>query len=93
MEFELSMVQWLLHVDTDASKNAELLAKVAGRLGVEPEWLEAAPGVLVGSAARCAEKLHEIRQRLGISNIQVHAGPHGVDLSGIGPVVAELAGT
>lgn len=90
---ELSMVQWLLHVTDEAREAADLLEKMARRVGVEPSWLDAAPGVLVGSRGRCVEKLHELRERLGISYVQVHAGPRGVDLRGIEPVLAELAGT
>jgi hypothetical protein len=65
---------------------------MAGRLGVEPSWLEQAPGVLVGSASRVIEKLEEMRERLGISYVQLHAGPRGVDLESVGPVLAALAG-
>ena len=92
-DIELSMAQWLLHVTADRTEAGALIAKVAGRLGVDPEWLDDAPGVLVGSPARCVEKLHALRDRLGISYVQVHSGPRGTDLSGIGQVVAELAGT
>lgn len=92
-DIELSTSHWLLHVTEDGAEADALIAKVAGRLGVEPAWLEDAPGVLVGSASRCTEKLHALRDRLGITYIQVHAGPRGVDLTGIGLVVAELAGT
>ena len=92
-DIELSMAQWLLHVTDDRTEAGALIAKVAGRLGVDPEWLDDAPGVLVGSPARCVEKLHALRDRLGISYVQVHSGPRGTDLSGIGQVVAELAGT
>ena len=60
---------------------------------LDPDWLERAPGVLVGSPARVAEKLQETRERLGISYFQVHAGPRSVDLRGVAPVVATLAGT
>ena len=55
--------------------------------------VERAPGVLVGSGARVAEKLQETRERLGISYFQVHAGPRSVDLRGVASVVAALAGT
>jgi probable F420-dependent oxidoreductase len=89
----LSMAQWLLHVADDRAEADALITKMAGRLGIEPEWLEDAPGVLVGSPARCAEKLHALRDRLGISYVQVHAGPRRADLTGIGEVVAKLAGT
>lgn len=89
---ELSMAQWLLHVDESASANDAVLAKLGGRLGVDPDWLEAAPGVVVGPVSRCVEKLHELRERLGISYIQVHAGPRGVDLEPVASVIAALAG-
>lgn len=92
-DIELSMAQWLLHVTDDRSEAEQLIAKMAGRLGVDPTWLDDAPGVLVGSPARCAEKLHALRDRLGISYVQVHSGPRGTDLTGIGQVVAQLAGT
>ena len=76
-EIELSMAQWLLHVTDDRSAASAMIHKMASRLGVDPTWLEDAPGVLVGSPARCAEKLHALRDRLGISYVQVHAGPGG----------------
>ena len=90
-DLELSMAQWLLHVTEDRNESDALIAKMAGRLGVEPAWLDDAPGVLVGPPSRCVEKLHALRDRLGISYVQVHSGPRGSDLSGIGQVVAELA--
>jgi probable F420-dependent oxidoreductase len=92
-DIELSMAQWLLHVSDDRREADTLLAKIAGRLGVDATWLDEAPGVLVGSPARCAEKLHALRDRLGISYVQVHSGPRGTDLTGIAHVVAALAGT
>jgi probable F420-dependent oxidoreductase len=90
---ELSMAQWLLFVTERQSEADELIAKMAARVGVDEAWLEDAPGVLVGSRRRCAEKLHALRDRLDISYVQVHAGARDVDMSGIAPVVAELAGT
>jgi probable F420-dependent oxidoreductase len=92
-DVELSMAQWLLFVTDSPTEAHGLLAKVADRLRVDPVWLEEAPGVLVGSTATVTEKLHETRERLGISYFQVHAGPRSVDLRGIGPVIAALAGT
>jgi probable F420-dependent oxidoreductase len=92
-DLEVSMAQWLLHV-TDSKSDADaLLEKVACRLGVDAEWLDAAPGVLVGSHARIKDKLHELRDRLGISYIQIHSGPRSVDLRPVAPVVADLSGT
>jgi probable F420-dependent oxidoreductase len=92
-DVELSMAQWLLYVTESQTEAEALLAKMADRLDVAPDWLERAPGVLVGSAARVAEKLQETRDRLGISYFQVQAGPRSVDLTGVAPVIASLAGT
>lgn len=92
-DLELSMAQWLLFVTEWKTESDTLLAKMAARVGVAPDWLDAAPGVLVGSVGRVIEKLHEMRERLGISYIQVFAGPRDVDLTLIAPVVAALAGT
>jgi hypothetical protein len=91
-ELELSMAQWLLHVNDSPTSCRALLDKMAARVGVESAWLEGAPGVLVGSVARVVEKLHELRERLGISYVQMHAGPRGLDLEPVAPVVAALAG-
>lgn len=89
---ELSMAQWLVRVTDDREEADALIRKMASRLEVEPEWLEAAPGVVVGSVSRCVDKLQELRDRLGISYIQLFAGPHSIDLAGVGPVVGALAG-
>jgi probable F420-dependent oxidoreductase len=92
-DIELSMATWLLLVTDDAHEAATLVEKMAGRLGVDPVWLEDAPGVLVGSPARCIEKLQMLRERLRISYVQVYSGPRSTDVSGIGQVVSQLAGT
>jgi probable F420-dependent oxidoreductase len=92
-DLELSMAQWLLYVTESRTDAYALISKMADRLEVDANWLESAPGVLVGSAARVAEKLQETRERLGISYFQIHSGPRSVDLKGVAPVVAALAGT
>jgi probable F420-dependent oxidoreductase len=92
-DLELSMAQWLLYVTESRSDAEALLAKMASRLGVHPDWLDDAPGVLVGSAGRIKDKLHELRDRLGISYIQIYSGPCSIDLRAVGPVVAALTGT
>src|SRR5437773_2779896 len=65
---------------------------MASRLGVDPGWLDDAPGVLVGSAGRIKDKLHELRDRLGISYIQVHSGPRPVDLRHVASTAAIAPG-
>ena len=93
-DLELSMAQWLLYVTPSANEATTLLEKMAARTGVDATWLERAPGVLVGSVSRCVEKLHELRDRFGISYVQVEAGPHAVaSIDAVSPVVRELAGT
>ncbi len=73
------MAQWLLHVTPSRSDANTMLEKVGARTGLDPQWLEAAPGVLVGSVARCVEKLHELRDHFGISYVQLDAGPRSTD--------------
>jgi probable F420-dependent oxidoreductase len=92
-DLELAMAQWLLYVTEVQSEADAVIEKLAARVGVDAAWLEDAPGVLVGSAERCTEKLHALRERLSISYVQVHSGPRGTDLTKIGPVVTALAGT
>lgn len=87
-----SMAQWLLHVTPSASEARALLDKVAVRTGLDADWLEAAPGVLVGSVGRCIEKLHELRDRFGISYVQLDAGPRSMaSVDAVAPIVAALA--
>jgi probable F420-dependent oxidoreductase len=91
---ELSMAQWLLHVTPSSSEAAAVLDKIASRTGVNATWLEGAPGVLVGSVGRCIEKLHELRERFGISYVQVDAGPRATaSVDAVSPIVQQLAGT
>ncbi len=92
-DIELSMATWLLLVTDDTHQATTLVEKMAARVGADPAWLEDAPGVLVGPPARCIEKLQVLRERLGISYVQVYAGPRSTDVSGIGQVVSQLAGT
>ena len=92
-EIELSMAQWLLHVTSSATEATGVLEKIGARVGIDPQWLEAAPGVLVGSVGRCVEKLEELRDRYSISYIQVDAGPRSTNsIAAVAPVVAQLAG-
>jgi probable F420-dependent oxidoreductase len=92
-DLELSMAQWLLHVTPSKGEAGAVLERVGARTGLDPQWLEAAPGVLVGSVVRCIEKLHELRDHFGISYVQVDAGPRSTDaIEAVAPVVAALAG-
>jgi probable F420-dependent oxidoreductase len=92
-DLELAMAQWLLHVTPSRTEAGAVLEKVGARTGLDPSWLEAAPGVLVGSVTRCIEKLHELRDRFGISYVQLDAGPRSTaSIDAVAPVVAALAG-
>ncbi len=92
-DLELAMAQWLLHV-TPSRRDAEMvLERVGARTGLDPQWLDAAPGVVVGSTSRCIEKLHELRDRFGISCVQLDAGPRSTaSIDAVAPIVAALAG-
>ncbi len=93
-DIELAMAQWFLHVTgSDADRDA-VLAKLGARVGVDPAWLARAPGVLVGSVDEVADKLTAQREVLGISYIQVDAGPRSSPaIEAIAPVVQRLSGT
>jgi probable F420-dependent oxidoreductase len=93
-DIELSMAQWLLHITPSASDAATILDKMAAATGVDPTWLEGAPGVLVGSVSRCAEKLHDLRDSIGISYVQVDAGPRSTaSVDAVAPLIQQLGGT
>ena len=90
---ELAMAQWLLHVTPSAREASEVLEKIGSLVGIDPAWIESAPGVVVGSVTRCAEKLEELRERYGISYIQLDAGPRSMSsIDAVAPLVARLAG-
>ncbi len=90
---ELSMAQWLLHVTPSTSDARAFLDAMATRTGVDASWLEAAPGVLVGTIERCVEKLYELRERFGISYIQLESGHRSTRATDdAAPIVAELTG-
>jgi probable F420-dependent oxidoreductase len=92
-ELVFSMAQWLLHVTPSSRDATAVLEKVGARTGLDPQWLERAPGVLVGSVGRCVEKLHELHDRFGISYVQLDAGPRSTDsIEAVAPLVAALAG-
>ena len=92
-DLELAMAQWLLHVTPSPTEAQTVLDKVGARTGLDPSWLEGAPGVLVGSVARCIEKVHELRDRFGISCVQLDAGPRSTaSIDAVAPLVAALAG-
>jgi probable F420-dependent oxidoreductase len=92
-DVELAMAQWLLHVTPSPAEAAMVLDKVGARTGLDPRWLEAAPGVVVGSVSRCIEKLHELRDRFGISCVQLDAGPRSTaSIEAVVPIVSALAG-
>ncbi len=67
---------------------------MARRTGCTASLLTDAPGVLVGSVEQCAEKLIALRERTGISYIQLEAGGKPrADIATVAPLVARLSGT
>jgi probable F420-dependent oxidoreductase len=89
---EFHMATWWVNIVESQSVAQSVLERLAARLGVDEAWLDDNPAVLIGSPSRCIDKLVELRERTGISCIQVHAGPKEVDLAPAAAIVAALAG-
>jgi probable F420-dependent oxidoreductase len=87
-EIELSMLIWDVRVTDDIRAGAEEIARARDHLGLAPENILASPYYLIGSEERIAERLHELRERFGVSYFTVM--PVGADA--LAPVVARLRG-
>jgi probable F420-dependent oxidoreductase len=93
-DIELYLANWLLRVDDCRSATDTFLERIGNRLGLDPAWIEQAPGVLVGSAERCIEKLLALREAFGFSYVHFDPGPRSMDSIGsVAPIVARLAST
>jgi probable F420-dependent oxidoreductase len=86
-EIELSMLFWSVRVTDDVRTGAEDIARTRNT-PTTAEQVLASPYYLIGSEERIAERLHELRERFGISYITVM--PEGADA--LAPVVARLRG-
>jgi probable F420-dependent oxidoreductase len=89
----LEMNHWLVRVTATESEAEDYLARIGARYEVEPAVLAGSPGVLVGTVERCVDVLHERRETLGFSHLQLDAGFPPRDLDSLAPIVAALAGT
>jgi probable F420-dependent oxidoreductase len=89
----LEMNHWLVRVTASEGEADDYLARVAARYEVEPAVLAESPSVLVGTAARCIDILHERRETLGFSHLQLDAGFPPRDLESLASIVGALAGT
>lgn len=85
-QIELSM---LLNAVVVSGNVARATDDLAARWGWEREEIEASPYFLIGSVAGVADRLHELRERYGISYFTVFPQ----DAEAFAPVVARLAGT
>lgn len=81
---ELSALVQATHVGSGADGAAEATAR---RMGAERAAVEDTPFVLIGSLAQVVDKLHGLREQLGISHVVIR------DPEGFAPVVDALAGT
>jgi hypothetical protein len=63
--------------------------RAAEAVGIRPEEATASPHVLIGSVNGICERLHQIREELGISYICM-SGAHAEEFA---PIVARLGGT
>jgi probable F420-dependent oxidoreductase len=96
-DIELYLANWLVRVDDSRSVTDGLLSRTAGRLGLDPVWIEQAPGVLVGSVGYCVEKLLALREAFGFSYVHFDPGPRSLSsidaIDSVAPIVGRLAGT
>ena len=83
-DIELSSLVQLTHVGEGAD---EVLADGERRIGLPADVLLDTPFLLVGSFDQIVEKIHHLRDELGISHFVIR------DPEGFAPVVAALAGT
>jgi probable F420-dependent oxidoreductase len=91
-DIELYLANWLVRVDDSRSSTDAFLQRVGSRLGLDPAWIEQAPGVLVGSADRCIEKLLGLREAFGFSYVHFDAGPRSMEsIDSVAPVVGRLS--
>jgi probable F420-dependent oxidoreductase len=90
-DIELYLAHWLLRVDDSRSTTEAFLERIGSRLGLDPSWIEQAPGVLVGSAEQCTEKLLALREAFGFNYIHFDPGPRSMDsIDSVAPIVARL---
>jgi probable F420-dependent oxidoreductase len=90
LEFNVYPSQWPIVVTDDLRGEArKVLARMKERTGVEltEQDIIDSPHIFIGSIDRFAEKLTELRERLGINSFLVGS------LDELGPVVERLAGT
>jgi probable F420-dependent oxidoreductase len=93
-DLELYLAHWLVRVDESRSETEAFLERIAARVGLDPSWIEEAPGVLVGSAERCIEKLLALRESFGFSYVHFDPGPRSMSpIESVAPIVARLTGT
>ena len=83
-EIELSALVQVTHVGDGA---AEVAAQAAERTRQPADVVAGSPFLLVGTKAEVVDKLHGLRDELGINHFVVR------DAEGFAPVVDELAGT
>ncbi|HSS10975.1 MAG TPA: TIGR03621 family F420-dependent LLM class oxidoreductase, partial [Acidimicrobiales bacterium] len=93
-DLELYLGNWLVRVDESPSETEPFLERIAARVGLDPAWIEQAPGVLVGPPGRCVEKLLALRESFGFSYVHFDPGPRSMaSIESVAPIVARLAGT
>lgn len=79
----VSALVQVTHVGQDADRHLDEAAK---RIGLSRDQLDATPFVLIGTRDQLVDKLHRLREELGIHHVVIR------DVGGFAPVVARLAG-
>jgi probable F420-dependent oxidoreductase len=84
---ELNMLIWDVRVTGDPRAVAEELASTR-QVPTTPEQILGSPYYLIGTEAQIEDRLHELRERFGVSYVSFF--PKDVD--SVAPIVARLAG-
>jgi len=89
---ELAMLIWAVRVTDDARAGAEDIARTrhtpTKSKQTTPEQILASPYYLIGSVEQIVERLHELRERYGVSYFSVFPK----EREALAPIVARLAG-
>jgi probable F420-dependent oxidoreductase len=87
-DIEIQMSLLVCRVTGSAGKAEEAVSSLASSASIDPAALQQSPAVLSGSLEQCVEKLQEIRERFGISYVNL-----GGNMEAAASIVRRLAGT
>jgi probable F420-dependent oxidoreductase len=87
-DLEIQMSLLVCRISTSAGQAEEAVSSLASQANVDPAALQQSPAVLSGSLEQCVEKLQEVRERFGVSYLNL-----GGNIEAGASIVRRLAGT